>query len=172
MKNYRFTKHDELLYETLYETSTTLDLSDRKNLLKSFEDFEIFMDKLTENELNPNDDKQVREYEKAFEDKIRNCTDEEFAELKRRTIEQEKIYTETKVDDMPDDYKFSLEDEITYRMFLELTTTVDVTTKEGIIYKINRIKTKFNREDLDKLIKKIKESTDEEFEVFKNRCLR
>ena len=41
MKNYRFTKHDELLYETLYETSTNLDLSDRNNLLKSFIELEI-----------------------------------------------------------------------------------------------------------------------------------
>ena len=34
---------------------------------------------------------------------------------------------------MPDDYKFSLEDEIIYTMFFNTTTTVDVKTKEGII---------------------------------------
>ena len=72
---------------------------------------------------------------------------------------------------MTDDYKFTVEDELLYVMFLKTTTTVDVTKKEGILYRLNRIRNRFNEHRLGKLINKIKESTDEEFEVFKNRGL-
>ena len=35
MKSYRFTLEDEMLYEALYETTTIMDLSKKKNLLKN-----------------------------------------------------------------------------------------------------------------------------------------
>ena len=73
---------------------------------------------------------------------------------------------------MTDDYKFSVEDELLYVMFLKTTTTVDVTKKEGILYRLNRIRNRFNEHRLGKLINKIKESTDEEFEAKFNEMLK
>ena len=72
---------------------------------------------------------------------------------------------------MPDDYKFTEEDEEIYTMFLATTTSEDVTIKEEFLYKLKRIRFRFNNSGIDKIIKKVIESSEEEFEVFKTRCL-
>ena len=72
---------------------------------------------------------------------------------------------------MPDDYKFTVEDEEIYTMFLATTTSEDVTIKEEFLRRIKRIRFRFNNSGLDNLIKKVIESSEEEFEVFKSRCL-
>ena len=106
-----------------------------------------------------------------FENKVKTCSEEEFAELKRRTIEQEKIRKETKVEGMPDDYKFTVEDEEIYVMFLATTTSSDVTNKEIFLKRVKRIRFRFNNADLDGLIRRIVESSEEEFAVFRERCM-
>lgn len=72
---------------------------------------------------------------------------------------------------MPDDYKFTVEDEEIYTMFLATTTSEDVTIKEEFLYKLKRIRFRFNNSGLDSLIKKVIESSEEEFTVFRERCL-
>lgn len=71
---------------------------------------------------------------------------------------------------MPEDYKFSVEDEEIYTMFLA-TTSSDVTNKENFLYRIKRIRFRFRNSDLDSLIKKVVESSEEEFAVFRKRCM-
>lgn len=39
--NYRFTESDELLYEMLCDTTTVVDLSIKKNMLKYFEELKM-----------------------------------------------------------------------------------------------------------------------------------
>ena len=107
-----------------------------------------------------------------LEEKIKQCTDKEFIKLKRRANKRKKKRKETKVKDMPKNYKFTNQDEIIYRMFLKTTTSSDVTTKEGFLRRVKRIRFRFNNEDLDGIIRRIVECTEEEFEVFKNRRMR
>ena len=107
-----------------------------------------------------------------LEEKIKQCTDKEFIKLKRRANKRKKKRKETKVKDMPKNYKFTNQDEIIYRMFLKTTTSSDVTTKEGFLRRVKRIRFRFNNEDLDGIIRRIVECTEEEFEVFKNRSMR
>ena len=107
-----------------------------------------------------------------LEEKIKQCTDKEFIKLKRRANKRKKKRKETKVKDMPKNYKFTNKDEIIYRMFLKTTTSSDVTTKEGFLRRVKRIRFRFNNEDLDGIIRRIVECTEEEFEVFKNRSMR
>ena len=72
---------------------------------------------------------------------------------------------------MPNNYRFTVEDERIYTMFLNTTTSSDVTTKEGFLRRVKRIRFRFNNEDLDGIIKRLVECTEEEFELLKKRCM-
>lgn len=106
-----------------------------------------------------------------LEEKIKQCTDKEFNKLKRIADKRKKKRKETKVKGMPNNYRFTVEDERIYTMFLNTTTSSDVTTKEGFLRRVKRIRFRFNNEDLDGIIKRLVECTEEEFELLKKRCM-
>lgn len=62
---------------------------------------------------------------------------------------------------------FDREDEQIYKIFLATSKTIDVKNKENLIYKLSCIRKRFNEKRLNKIIRKLKKCSEEEFEKLK-----